>query len=132
VYDTLLFLHVLSAFFLAAGVVIYSAFVLGSPVNRPTRLTAEVVWGVGGLGTIVLGIWLALYLDNHEIWDGWIIGAIVLWFLATGAGQPVSMAFQPRGDDSAIAVDSRIVLAHWVRTILVIGLLVMMVWKPGA
>jgi hypothetical protein len=132
VYDTLLFLHVLSAFFLAAGVVIYSAFVLGSPVNRPTRLTAEVVWGIGGLGTIVLGIWLALYLDNYEIWDGWIIGAIVLWFLATGAGQPVSMAFQPRGDDSAIAVESRIVLAHWVRTVLVIGLLVMMVWKPGA
>jgi hypothetical protein len=56
----------------------------------------------------------------------------VLWFLATGAGQPVSMAFQPRGDDSAIAVDSRIVVAHWVRTALVIGLLVLMVWKPGA
>jgi hypothetical protein len=131
-YDTLLFLHVLSAFFLGAAVIIYSAFVLGSPVNRPTRLAAEVVWGVGGLGTIVLGIWLALYLDNYEIWDGWIIGAIVLWFLATGAGQPVSMAFQPRGDDSAIAVEPRIVLAHWVRTVLVIGLLVMMVWKPGA
>jgi hypothetical protein len=132
VYDTLLFLHVLAAFFLAGGVAIYTAFVLGSPVNRPTRLAAEVVWGVGGLGTIVLGIWLALYLDNYEIWDGWIIGAIVLWLLATGAGQPVSMAFQPRGDDSPIAVDSRIVLAHWVRTALVIGLLVIMVWKPGA
>lgn len=39
-YDTLLFLHVLAAFFLGAGVVIYSAFVLGSPVNRPTRLVA--------------------------------------------------------------------------------------------
>jgi hypothetical protein len=132
VYDTLLFLHVLAAFFLAGGVAIYTAFVLGSPVNRPTRLAAEIVWGVGGLGTIVLGIWLALYLDNYEIWDGWIIGAIVLWLLATGAGQPVSMAFQPRGDDSPIAVDSRIVLAHWVRTALVIGLLVIMVWKPGA
>jgi hypothetical protein len=131
-YDTLLFLHVLAAFCLAGGVAIYTAFVLGSPVNRPTRLAAEVVWGVGGLGTIVLGIWLALYLDNYEIWDGWIIGAIVLWLLATGAGQPVSMAFQPRGDDSPIAVDSRIVLAHWVRTALVIGLLVIMVWKPGA
>jgi hypothetical protein len=33
-YHALLFLHVLSAFLLAAGVVIYSAFVLGSPVNR--------------------------------------------------------------------------------------------------
>jgi hypothetical protein len=132
VYDTLLFLHVLAAFLLAGGVAIYTAFVLGSPVNRPTRLAAEIVWGVGGLGTIILGIWLALYLDNYEIWDGWIIGAIVLWFLATGAGQQVSMAFQPRGDDSPIAVDSRIVLAHWVRTLLVIGLLVLMVWKPGA
>jgi hypothetical protein len=132
VYDTLLFLHVLSSFFLAAGVVIYSSFVLGSPVNGPTRLTAEVVWGIGGLGTIVLGIWLALYLDAYQIWDGWIIGAIVLWLLATGAGQPVSRAFQPRGDDSAIAVDARIVTAHWVRTLLVIALLVVMVWKPGA
>jgi hypothetical protein len=132
VYDTLLFLHVLSSFFLAAGVVIYSAFVLGSPVNGPTRLTAEVVWGIGGLGTIVLGIWLALYLDAYQIWDGWIIAAIVLWLLATGAGQPVSRAFQPRGDDSAIAVDARIVTAHWVRTLLVIALLVVMVWKPGA
>jgi hypothetical protein len=132
VYDTLLFLHVLSSFFLAAGVVIYSSFVLGSPVNGPTRLTAEVVWGIGGLGTIVLGIWLALYLDAYQIWDGWIIGAIVLWLLATGVGQPVSRAFQPRGDDSAIAVDARIVTAHWVRTLLVIALLVVMVWKPGA
>jgi hypothetical protein len=131
-YDTLLVLHILAAFLLAAGVVIYSSFVLGSPVNGPTRTVGEALWGIGGLGTIVLGIWLALYLDAYEIWDGWIITAIVLWLAATGTGQPVSVAFRPRGDDSAIAVDQRVVLMHWLRVLLVIALLVVMVWKPGA
>jgi hypothetical protein len=131
-YEALLFFHVLAAFFLAMGVVIYSGFVFGSPVNRPTRTVAEALWGVGGLGTLAFGIWLALNRPEYEIWDGWIIGAIVLWLAATGTGQPVSMAFQPRGDDSAIAVDRRIVLMHWLRVILVVALLVVMVWKPGA
>jgi hypothetical protein len=130
-YEALLFSHVLAAFFLAMGVVIYSGFVLGGPVNRATRLVGEILWGVGGLGTLVLGIWLALNRPEYEIWDGWIIGAIVLWLAATGTGQPVSMAFQPRGDDSAIAVDQRITLMHWLRTLLVVALLVVMVWKPG-
>jgi hypothetical protein len=124
---------VLAGFFLAAGVVIYSAFVLGSPVNRPTRLVAEILWGIGGLGTLVLGIWLALYLDAYEIWDGWIIGAVLLWLAATGTGQQTSMAFQPAaGGDSPIVVDQRVILMHWLRTLLVIALLVVMVWKPGA
>jgi hypothetical protein len=131
-YEALLFFHVLAAFFLAMGVVIYSGFVFGSPVNRPTRLVGEILWGIGGLGTLALGIWLALNRPEYEIWDGWIIGAIVLWFAATGTGQPVSAAFQPRGDDSPIAVDQRIVLMHWLRVILVVALLVVMVWKPGA
>ena len=129
-YDTLLFLHVLAAFFLGAGVVIYSSFVLGSPVSRAAKITGEALWGLGGLGTIVLGIWLALYLDEYEIWDGWIIGAIVLWFAATGVGQPVSAAFQPRGDDSPIAVDGRIAWMHWLRALIVVALLVLMIWKP--
>ena len=82
----LLFFHVLAAFFLGAGVVIYTAFVLGGPVNRPTRLVAEILWGVGGLGTLAFGIWLALNRPEYEIWDGWIIAALVLWVLATGSG----------------------------------------------
>jgi hypothetical protein len=130
--DTLLFLHVLSAFFLVSAVVIYSAFVLGSPINGPTRTVAEILWGIGGLGTLVLGIWLALDIDGYELWDGWIIAAIVLWLLATGAGTPVSRGIQPRGDDSAIALPSNVVGAHWVRTAIVVALLVVMIYKPGA
>jgi hypothetical protein len=130
--DTLLFLHLLGAFTLVAGLVIYSAFVLGAPVNGPTRIVGEILWGVGGLGTLVLGVWLALDIDGYELWDGWIIASIVLWLLATGAGSQVSRSVEPRGDDSAIALPAAVVTAHWVRTALVIALLVVMIYKPGA
>jgi hypothetical protein len=130
--ETLLFLHILTAFFLVTAVVIYSAFVLGGPVNRPTRTVAEILWGIGGLGTLVLGIWLALDIEGYELWDGWIIAAIVLWLLATGAGTPVSRGIQPRGDDSAMALPSNVVGAHWARTAFVLALLVVMIYKPGA
>ena len=128
----LLFFHVLAAFFLGTGVVIYTAFVLGSPVNRPTRLVAEILWGVGGLGTLAFGIWLALNRPEYEIWDGWIIAALILWVLATGSGAQASRGVQPAGDDSAVAVDRRTQFAHWMRVLYVVALLVVMVWKPGA
>jgi hypothetical protein len=130
--ETLLFLHLLAAFALVAGVVIYSAFVLGAPVNGAIRTTGEVLWGVGGLGTLVLGVWLALDIDGYELWDGWIIAAIVLWLLATGAGSQVSQSIQPRDDDSALALPAAVVTAHWVRTLLVLALLFVMIYKPGA
>ena len=96
VNETLLFLHVLAAFSLVAATVIYSAFVLGSPVNRATtRTIAEILWGLGGLGTLVLGIWLALDTDGYSLGDGWIISAIVLWVLATGAGCRRARASSP-------------------------------------
>ena len=87
-YHALLFFHILSAFFLAAGIVIFSSFALGGPVNRTTKLIGEILWGVGGLGTLVFGVWLALNRPEYGICDGWIIAALVLWFLATGLGRP--------------------------------------------
>ncbi len=133
-FDTLLFLHVLSAFALVAATVMISAFVLGSPVDKPTRLTSTILWGVGGLGTLVFGVWLALYVDDYEIWDGWIIAAIVLWLLATGAGQSADIAIgkATSGDSAAVSLSSRAVFSHWMRVLLVVLLLVVMIWRPGA
>jgi hypothetical protein len=131
-YHTLLFLHVLSAFLMVSGVVMYSAFVLGSPVTRPLKLTAEILWGVGGVGTIVFGIWLALNRPQYEIYDGWIIAAVVLWILANGAGAQVSRAVQPSGEESPAAPDRRAKFSHWMRVLWVVLLLIDMVWKPGA
>jgi uncharacterized membrane protein len=132
VYHALLFFHILSAFFLAAGVVIYSSFALGGPVNRTTKVIAEVLWGVGGLGSLVFGVWLALNRPEYEIYDGWIIAALVLWVLATGSGARASRGIQAAGDDSSVAIDRRTLFAHWMRVFLFVLLLVVMVWKPGA
>ena len=111
---------------------IYSSFALGGPVNRTTRLIAEILWGVGGLGTLVFGVWLALNRPEYEIYDGWIIAALVLWFLATGSGAQASRGMRPVGDDSSVAIDRRTAIAHWMRVFWFLALLVVMVWKPGA
>jgi hypothetical protein len=132
VYDALLFLHVLAAFLMVAGVVIFSSFVLGGPIDRPNKLTAEILWGVGSAGTIVFGVWLALNRPEYEIWDGWIIAAVVLWVLANGAGARVSRELKPTSDGSAITIDRRVAFAHWMRVLWVVLLLLDMVWKPGA
>ena len=62
-YDTLLFFHLLAAFLLAVTVVTYTAVALGAPATGRTLFVADRCWDVGGLGTLVLGIWLALHLD---------------------------------------------------------------------
>jgi hypothetical protein len=36
-------------------------------------------------GTIALGIWLAILRPEFQPWDGWVIGAIALWCVATAA-----------------------------------------------
>jgi hypothetical protein len=131
-YHALLFFHVLAAFFLAAGAVIFTGFVLGGPVDRPTKIVAEILWGVGGLGTLVFGIWLALNRPEYEIWDGWIIAAFVLWVLATGSGARASQGVQPSTDGTAVVIDRRTQFAHWMRVVYFVLLLVVMLWKPGA
>ena len=124
-YDWLLFLHLLAAFLLAVTIVMYSAVALGATTSPRMLFVADRCWDVGGLGTLIFGIWLALNLDQYDFFDGWILLALFLWFVATGLGQSVQRRIG--GDDirSVIAL-------HWIRTIVVIGLLVTMIWKPGA
>jgi hypothetical protein len=124
-YDWLLFLHLVAAFLLGATIVMYSAVALGAGAPGRTLFIADRCWDVGGLGTLIFGIWLALNLDQYDFFDGWILGALALWFVATGLGQTVQRRMAS-GDTSAVAA------LHWIRTLVVIGLLVLMVWKPGA
>jgi hypothetical protein len=123
--DTLLFFHLIAAFLLAVTIVMYSAVALGATTSPRILFVADRCWDVGGLGTLIFGIWLALNLDQYDFFDGWILLALLLWFVATGLGQAVQRRIG--GDDirSVIAL-------HWIRTIVVVGLLVTMIWKPGA
>ena len=123
--DWLLLFHLLAAFLLAVTIVMYSAVALGAAAPGRTLFVADRCWDVGGLGTLIFGIWLALKLDQYRFFDGWILGALALWFVATGLGQSVQRRIAS-GETSAIAA------MHWIRTLVVLGLLVLMVWKPGA
>jgi len=125
VYDWLLFFHLLAAFLLFVTLVTYTAMALGAVAGGRAVFVADRCWDVGGLGTLVLGIWLALYLDEYDFFDGWILGAIALWFVATGLGQSTQRRV-------AADATARIATMHWLRTLAVLGLLVLMVWKPGA
>ena len=123
--DTLLFFHLIAACLLAVTIVMYSAVALGATTSPRILFVADRCWDVGGLGTLIFGIWLALNLDQYDFFDGWIFGAIGLWLVATGLGQSV---IRRRAAGETAAIDTM----HWLRTIAVIGLLVLMVWKPGA
>lgn len=124
-YHTLLFFHLLAAFILAVTVVTYTAVALGASAGGRTMFVADRCWDVGGLGTLVLGIWLALYLDEYGFFDGWILGAIGLWVIATGLGETVRRRLAD-GETAAVST------MHWLRTLAVLALLVLMIWKPGA
>jgi hypothetical protein len=135
VYDWLLFLHVLSAFALVATVVIFSAFALGAATDSRLLAVANGLWNVGGLGSLVLGIWLAIYLENYEVWDGWIVTAIVLWAIATELGRRAQLGYTPAaggGDAATTAGAPPAALMHWLRSLVILALLMVMVYKPGA
>ena len=130
-YDALLFFHLIAAFLLAATIVMYSAVAVGATASNRFLFVADRCWDVGGLGTIILGVWLVLDLDQYDITDGWIIGAIVLWFVATGLGQSVQRQLGA-GEGRVATMAGAVGTLHWLRTLVVLGLLVLMIWKPGA
>jgi uncharacterized membrane protein len=153
----MLALHVLAAFSLVAGIIIY--WVLIVAVRRtdtpeetlrmgPVSRVAGAATGIGAVGTIVLGVWLAFSVGGYDIWDGWIIAAIVLWMISMALGQRTGAAYA-RGVDKArelqtagqngpsaelLAVNrtnSGVVL-HLLTSIVILLLLIDMLWKPGA
>jgi hypothetical protein len=155
--DWVLALHVLSAFSLVAGIVLF--WVLVFAVRRadtpagvlrlgPLAMVAQAAVGIGVLGTIVLGVWLAFSVGGYDIWDGWIIAAIVLWLIATGLGQRTSAAHEhgvrkaieleqagQTGPSAELAAINRAptgALLHAAASAAVLLLLIDMIWKPGA
>jgi hypothetical protein len=130
-YDWLLFLHVLSAFAVVGSVVVFSVVLLaaregGEGAAEALRLTplARRLWDIGGTGTLVLGVWLAIDVDGYDLLDGWVLGALVLWVVAAGAGIRLGMTLQEgKGRGASL---------YGVMAVAVAALLVVMIYKPGA
>ena len=132
-YDALLFLHVLSAAIVFITVVMFSAYALGAPVGRANFAIADWAWNISGAGLVIFGVWLTLYLDGYELWDGWILGALVLFGLASWFGaraRTEAMALLPGGDGQPGR--AQVTMWHWLRAASVVAILVLMIWKPGA
>jgi uncharacterized membrane protein len=155
--DWVLALHVLSAASFVAGIIYF--WVLIAAVRRtdtsdetlrmePLTKVAGAAVGLGAGGTIVLGVWLAFSVGGYDIWDGWIIAALVLWVISGALGQRTGAAYLrgfekarelqqagqtgPSAELLALNRTSTGVLLHLLTTIAVALIVIDMIWKPGA
>jgi uncharacterized membrane protein len=155
--DWILALHVLSAFAYVAGVVLFWVLVVAvrrtdTPEDtirmEPMVKVGNASVGIGATGTIVLGIWLALSYGGYELWDGWIVAAIVLWVASAATGsrtgaeylkgmrraQELQSSGRTGPDLELLALNGtqRGLLLHALTSTIVLVILVDMIWKPGA
>ncbi len=99
--------------------------------DRGSFTLADASWNLSGLLLLVFGVWLALYIDGYELWDGWILGALVLFGFASFFGARARMETLNEIDAQS-ATRSQVTMWHWLRTLSILAILVLMVWKPGA
>ena len=133
-YHTLHFFHLLSACIAFITIVMFGAYVLGAPMGKTGFRIADISWNVSGAGLLIFGVWLALYVNSYEIWDGWILGALGLFIVASAFGawaRKGAVAVMEDGGDGELAM-RRMAAWHWLRTLSILGILALMIWKPGA
>jgi uncharacterized membrane protein len=155
--DWILALHLLSAFAYVAGMILFWVLIVavrrtdtpeGTARMGPMVKVGGAATGIGAGGTIVFGIWLALSAGGYDIWDGWIIAAIVLWAIAGGLGGRTAREYNagmdkareleaagqsgPSAELLAINRTQRGVVLHAVASLAVLLILIDMIWKPGA
>lgn len=155
--DWILALHVLSAFAYVAGIVLFWVLVVAvrktdTPEDTlrmgPIVKVGNASVGIGAGGTIIFGIWLAFSYGGYDIWDPWIIAALVLWVLAAVTGQRTGAEYMagmtkaqeletagqtgPSTELLAINRTQRGVQMHALSSLIVLLILIDMIWKPGA
>jgi hypothetical protein len=126
--DLLLFLHLLSAAAVVAGIVGITAAVRGVELGSAAAKTFVFLTQAGLIGALVFGVVLAIDIDGYEVWDVWVLIAIGLWVAAGGFGDVVAAHFRKTEPGAPVPAD--VARAHWVETILVLLLLADMIWKP--
>jgi uncharacterized membrane protein len=155
--DWVLALHVLSAATYGAAIILFWVLVVavrstdtpeGTLRLGPMAMVGNVAVGIGAAGTIIFGIWLALSVRNYDLWDGWIIAAIVLWVIAAVLGQRTGKEYmrglenakelqaagqtEPNAELLAINRTQKGVLLHALTSLVFVLIVIDMIWKPGA
>jgi uncharacterized membrane protein len=154
--DWILSLHLLSAFALVGALTIFSIVIVATwRSDDPREIAAymrisklgTILIGVGVVGTVVFGVWLAVSVDGYALWDGWVIAALVLWAVATELGRRGGAAYAKAGaraeelaasgtttsaELAEVFGASRALWLHVGSTVITVLVLVDMIWKPGA
>lgn len=153
-YEWLLTLHITAAFFYVGAAVAATILnVLAVTSSKPSdaalylRLIRKVLplMFLGIAGTLIFGIWL-WHEAGYGIGAGWIWGALVLWVLAGFFGQrggehqekARKMAEQhaaagdlPNDELHAILRDPVGTAMSYAAGLALLGILILMIWKPG-
>jgi Predicted integral membrane protein (DUF2269) len=149
--------HVLSAFAFVGGIVLFWVLIVaGRSADtpdatlrmEPVAKVGNAAVGAGAGGTLLLGIWLALSYGDYDLWDGWIIAAIVLWVAAAAVGSRTGVEYTkpllkarelseagqtgPNAELLALNRTQRGILLHGLASLIALAILVVMIWKPGA
>ena len=155
--DWILALHVLSAFAFVAGLILFWVLIVavrktdtpdGTIRMEPIVKVGNAAIGIGAVGTLVFGIWLAFSVGGYDIWDPWIIAALVLWAVAAALGQRTGVEYTAgmtrakelaaagqAGPSTELLAINRTQRGLWLHTAVTAVLLLMlidMIWKPGA
>ena len=155
--DWILALHLLSAFALIGALVLFWILIVtgwntDTPADVlrvvPVGRVGSIVVAVGGIGTLVFGVWLAISLDAYQLWDGWVIAALVLWAIGGAAGGQTGKEYNkapehareleaagqtgPSADLLALNQTRRGLALHSLASLAYLLVLIDMIWKPGA
>jgi uncharacterized membrane protein len=156
-YDWLLFFHITGAFLLIGGGTIAGALNLAAirSGRRPSeilllfgliRRIAVPAIGIGTLLLFVFGLWL-VHEAGYGYGDGWIVAAILLLILGNAIGgyggsrdrrtaeyarQLVAQGDAPSAELQARVRDPISLVASYGSGLILVVLLAIMVWKPGA
>jgi hypothetical protein len=157
-YEWLLFLHVLAAFTLVSALVVFWTIgIVARKVDRPSEslryfrvaMPANILVGIGTVGTLIFGVWLAIERDEYQVWDGWVLGAIILWAISTEFGRrggtvyaeaaklAARLSGEGRGDEPSVELrtllqDRRAMVLQALSSLGVLLIAIDMIYKPGA
>jgi len=155
--EWILALHVLSAFAFVAGLILFWVLIVavrktdtpdGTIRMEPIVKVGNAATGIGAGGTLIFGLWLAFSYGGYDIWDPWIIIALVLWAVAGAIGQRTGVEYTAgmtkakeleaagqTGPSAELLEVNRTQRGLWLHTAVSIVLLLIvidMIWKPGA
>jgi uncharacterized membrane protein len=154
-YDWLLFAHITGAFLLLGGAVVAGVLNIAA-LRRERPSEIALLFGLARFAAIaiVTGIWLTLIFGlwlvhnvGYGYGDGWIVTALILWFAGSAIGgfggrrdrktAELAARLAAEGDAPSPALRARVrdpvsLAASYGSSLIIVALLAIMIWKPGA